>query len=179
MGCPDHVLPRSTVRKSPSAVQNVIARVGTKRGSSGTGISAFKLYSLGKAFSNKNNYLYNIEGSILSGAEIGFSMIVGSLPPLRKPFDRFLKLILPDSLMESKSPNPSVVLPIFSTKASQATSGDTGDDESAIFHIDHNREEEPSSGAVGGSTGDGGNSKRKFWFFCIGEVRPDGSSIRS
>jgi hypothetical protein len=88
------------------------------------------------AFSSKANFFYAIDGSILSGAEVGVCMIVGSLPPLRKQFDKFLKIILPKNLMESKISNPSFVIPIFSTKGSQAISGTTGDDDSAIFNTE-------------------------------------------
>jgi hypothetical protein len=104
--------------------------------------------TLTRAFSSKKNFFYSIEGSISSGAEIAVTMIVGSLPPLRKPFDRFLKLILPENLMESKFSTPSFIIPVFSTKGSQATSGNIAEDDSAIFHRDHDQDEENTDGTV-------------------------------
>ena len=83
-----------------------------------------------QAFTATGNFLYgSVDGSILSGAESGLCMIIGSLPPLRKPFDRFLKMILPDHLMERAPEKPSFDAEVFSTEGSEATTMD-----SAIFY---------------------------------------------
>jgi hypothetical protein len=139
VGCPNRLLPCITVR-IPELCYNWTERRELTGYYRGTAVSIVKLVTLAQAFTAKGNFLYgSVDGSILSGAESAPCMIVGSLPPLRKPFDKFLKMILPDRLMERTPPNPSFVNAVFSTKGLKVTSVDTGDADSAIFHIEGER----------------------------------------
>jgi hypothetical protein len=100
----------------------------------GTAISIAKVVVLGHDMSAKTNILYvNVDGSIVAGAEFGIALIVGCLPPLRKPLERIFKRILPDNLVERKEKSPSFVLPYFSTRGTQETAA-TGESHPTIFY---------------------------------------------
>ncbi|KAE9373073.1 hypothetical protein N431DRAFT_338461 [Stipitochalara longipes BDJ] len=130
----------------------------------GTAVSIVKLVTLAEAFTAKSNFLYgSVNGSIFSGAESALCIIIGSLPPLRKPFDKFLKMILPDRLMERIPPNPSFVNPMFSTKGSEVTSVETADADSAIFHIEGERVAGTTQVMVETGRGTSGSARREVW----------------
>jgi hypothetical protein len=106
----------------------------------GTSLSVVKLWELNKVLNLKQDFLYgSIDLSIYSAVEVGTTIIVACLPPLRKIFDKILQKILPKSIMGRAS--KTMALPSFSantynssnqTRTCTTVFGDSENDEGVL-----------------------------------------------